>query len=281
MTLGEIQEKWGKEGNPGLYVKTRHAFEQSFRSLPKDTNCNELTLPVLHDAIRKSTTVKEFKVKAASTMVHMLEFAHKIAPSECKKPNFAYSDILFEPVVKKSVRERKAAAKKAEKVVEPKKEEPEGDDEAVELKIEEDMKNEKTNRGRDKRRICKLDPMTFKPVETYESVKEACEKSKNKNIIRTIKEKRRTGGFYWCYEDDVESFNLNKKSEVVVGIDPKAEKKVFESLAKKVTEKKPEADKAAPSADKTLQQYSNEEIIAEIRRRHWTGKLTYPTEVEL
>ena len=115
MTLGEIQEKWGKEGNPGLYVKTRHAFEQSFRSLPKDTNCNELTLPVLHDAIRKSTTVKEFKVKAASTMVHMLEFAHKIAPSECKKPNFAYSDILFEPVVKKSVRERKAAAKKAEK----------------------------------------------------------------------------------------------------------------------------------------------------------------------
>lgn len=281
MTLGEIQEKWGKEGNSGLYVKTRHAFEQSFRSLPKDTNCNELTLQVLRDAIRKSTTVKEFKVKAASTMVHMLEFAHKIAPSECKKPNFAYSDILFEPVVKKSVRERKAAAKKAEKVVEPKKEEPEGDDEAVELKNEEDMENEKTNRGRDKRRICKLDPMTFKPIETYESVKEACEKTKNKNIIRTIKEKRRTGGFYWCYEDDVESFNLNKKPEVVVGIDPKAEKEALKSLVKKLPEKIIEVGKNTSPESKTIQQYSNEEIIAEIRRRHWTGKLTYPTEVEL
>lgn len=281
MTLGEIQEKWGKEGNPGLYVKTRHAFEQSFRSLPKDTNCNELTLPVLRDAIRKSTTVKEFKVKAASTMVHMLEFAHKIAPSECKKLNFAYSDILFEPVVKKSVRERKAATKKAEEVVEPKKEEPEGDDEAVEHKIDEQMENNEPKRGRSKRRICKLDPMTFKPIEIFESVKEACEKSKNKNIIRTIKEKRRTGGFYWCYEDDVESFNLNKKPEVVVGIDPKAEKEALKSLAKKVTEKKPEADKAEPSTNKTIQQYSNEEIVAEIRRRHWTGKLTYPTEVEL
>lgn len=283
MTLGELQEKWRREGNPGLYAKTKGAFENSFRSLPKNMDCKELTLPVLRDAIRKSTTVKEFRVKAASTMMHMLEFAHTIAPAEYKRPNFTYSDILFEPVVKKSVRERRAAAKKAEAVVESKKDEPEGDDEAVKVvnEIEETMENKEAGHGRSKRRICKLDPMTFKVLEAYDSVKEASAKTNNKNIIRTIKEKRRTGGFYWCYEDEVYCFNLNKT--VRPSSPTPAKKKSVNHAVHKSTEKKihKETNKTMPQVTMSLQDFTNEEIIAEIKRRHWTGRLTYPTVVEL
>lgn len=113
MTIGELYDKWGKEGNPALYAKTKGAFRIAFSVLPKETDCNDLTLQMIRDAMRKSTSVREYMAKASSVMVHVLEFGHAVDPGWCKKPNFTYSDILREPVVKKVKKKRKEKEKLA------------------------------------------------------------------------------------------------------------------------------------------------------------------------
>lgn len=231
MTLKEAYEKWGKQKQrQTLYIKTRSAFMQVWRKLDFDTPCKMLTLSVLTEAMKKRGPVfVEDKTRAASVMVHVLNFAHDEAPEECPMPTFDYRAILDGAEAMPLPAEKEQKERKALKLErkEPKLERKEPKLERKVLKSEQNtpvMEQRKQTRvtpknpyqgerdtlgrskNRAKRKVAQIDPSTLKVVRVWESMGAAEHGLGIKNISRAIDKKRLAGGFYWCDEKDAATF---------------------------------------------------------------------------
>lgn len=239
MTLKEAYEKWGKQKQrQTLYIKTRSAFMQVWRKLDFDTPCKMLTLSVLTEAMKKRGPVfVEDKTRAASVMVHVLNFAHDEAPEECPMPTFDYRAILDGAEAMPLPAEKEQKERKALKL-----ERKEPKLERKVLKSEQntpDMEQRKQTRvtpknpyqgerdtlgrskNRAKRKVAQIDPSTLKVVKVWESMGAAEHGLGIKNISRAIDKKRLAGGFYWCDEKDLSSFEPRESRQGRKGLVPK------------------------------------------------------------
>ena len=234
MTLKEAYEKWGKQKQrQTLYIKTRSAFMQVWRKLDFDTPCKMLTLSVLTEAMKKRGPVfVEDKTRAASVMVHVLNFAHDEAPGECPMPTFDYRAILDGAEAMPLPTEKE---QKERKVLKLERKEPKLERKV--LKSEQNtpvMEQRKQTRvtpknpyqgerdtlgrskNRAKRKVAQIDPSTLKVVRVWESMGAAEHGLGIKNISRAIDKKRLAGGFYWCDEKDLSSFEAFGDDQVDV-----------------------------------------------------------------
>ena len=80
--------------NRELYVKTRDAFRKAWFSLPTNKPCSYYTRDVLGEALAASREIESNKVKAASVMVHVLDFANWAEPKFNPKPDFTWQDLM-------------------------------------------------------------------------------------------------------------------------------------------------------------------------------------------
>lgn len=333
MTLKEAYEKWGKQKQrQTLYIKTRSAFMQVWRKLDFDTPCKMLTLSVLTEAMKKRGPVfVEDKTRAASVMVHVLNFAHDEAPGECPMPTFDYRAILDGAEAMPLPTEKEQEERKALKL-----ERKEPKLERKVLKSEQntpDMEQRKQTRvtpknpyqgerdtlgrskNRAKRKVAQIDPSTLKVVKVWESMGAAEHGLGIKNISRAIDKKRLAGGFYWCDEKDLSSFEPRESRQGRKGLVPKIPAgETADTVAEPLpTEQKSseddedvanapeEAEDIANAMERgiedfiggfghgavqpgktavapTLSEFTDKELIDEVQKRGWKGDVTLKIE---
>lgn len=232
MTLKEAHTSWSQQENIKAFAtKTRWIFDRLFKTL-YDEPCEKLTKDILREAISKAVLVFSDKVKGASVVVHVLKFAGV-------KPGFEYSDLTKDKTVtisqhtghseqKRNFSERKflrpdgSKRPKAErlkierkepileqKFPETKQELPKTDQKFP--KINNDMKQDVDRLGRSRNRaprpVAQIDMSTLEVIKIWPK-KGAAEKELGIwNIDRAILKGRPAGGFYWCDEQDIDTFN--------------------------------------------------------------------------
>ena len=219
MTLKEAHTSWSQQEDIRAFAsKTRWIFDRLFKTL-YDEPCEKLTKDILKEAINKAVLGFSDKVKGASVVVHVLKFAGV-------KPGFEYSDLTRDKAVtisqhtghseqKRNFSERKLLKlERKEPILEQKfpettQELPKTDQKFP--KINNDMKQDVDRLGRSRNRaprpVAQIDMSTLDVIKIWPK-KGAAEKELGIwNIDRAILKGRPAGGFYWCDEQDIDTFN--------------------------------------------------------------------------
>ena len=338
MTLKEAHTSWSQQENIKAFAtKTRWIFDRLFKTL-YDEPCEKLTKDILREAISKAMLGFSDKVKGASVVVHVLKFAGV-------KPGFEYSDLTKDKTVtisqhtghseqKRNFSERKLLKmERKEPILEqkfpettqellrpdgskrPKAERPKTDQKFP--KINNDMKQDVDRLGRSRNRaprpVAQIDMSTLEVIKIWPK-KGAAEKELGIwNIDRAILKGRPAGGFYWCDEQDIDSFNpaddmrgRGAKANATARPLPARKKEKPKEKAEKV--KNPKADASKTEAEKgpeatpaeqelpllmdrghitsthgktsptleqkiTLDSFTDKELALELQRRGWTGEI--------
>ena len=338
MTLKEAHTSWSQQENIKAFAtKTRWIFDRLFKTL-YDEPCEKLTKDILREAISKAVLGFSDKVKGASVVVHVLKFAGV-------KPGFEYSDLTRDKDVtisqhtghseqnrnfseRKFLRPDGSKRPKAERLKMERKEPileqkfPETTQELPKTdqkfpKINNDMKQDVDRLGRSRNRaprpVAQIDMSTLEVIKIWPK-KGAAEKELGIwNIDRAILKGRPAGGFYWCDEQDIDSFNpaddmrgRGAKANATARPLPARKKEKPKEKAEKVknpkadapkteAEKEPEATpaeqelpllmdrghitstqgKTSPTLEQkiTLDGFTDKELALELQRRGWTGEI--------
>ena len=95
MNLNEAYLGWQQvKDNGQFYMKTRNDFRRAWLMLPTNKPCSYYTKEVLGEALAASSEAEGVKVRAASVMIQVLEWAHKEEPKESPKVEFTLDDLM-------------------------------------------------------------------------------------------------------------------------------------------------------------------------------------------
>ena len=325
MTLKEAHTSWSQQENIKAFAtKTRWIFDRLFKTL-YDEPCEKLTKDILREAISKAMLGFSDKVKGASVVVHVLKFAGV-------KTGFEYSDLTRDKDVtisqhtdhseqKRNFSERKLLKMERKEPISEQKfpettqELPKPDQKFP--KINNDMKQDVDRLGRSRNRaprpVAQIDMSTLEVIKIWPK-KGAAEKELGIwNIDRAILKGRPAGGFYWCDEQDIDTFNpaddmrgRGAKANATARPLPARKKEKPKEKAEKV--KNPKADASKTEAEKgpeatpaeqelpllmdrghitstlgktsptleqkiTLDGFTDKELALELQRRGWTGEI--------
>lgn len=307
MTLKEAHTSWSQQEDIKVFAtKTRWIFDRLFKTL-YDEPCEKLTKDILREAISKAVLGFSDKVKGASVVVHVLKFSGV-------KPEFEYSDLTKDKTVtisqhtghseqKRNISERKFLRPDGSK--RPKAERPKTDQKFP--KINNDMKQDVDRLGRSRNRaprpVAQIDMSTLEVIKIWPK-KGAAEKELGIwNIDRAILKGRPAGGFYWCDEQDIDTFNPAddmrgrgaKANATARPLPARKKEKPKTDVSKTEAEKRPEAKpteqelpllmdrghitsthgKTSPALEQkiTLDAFTDKELALELQRRGWTGEI--------
>lgn len=293
---------WGQlSENRELFSKTKEVFRKAWFMLPTNKPCSYYTKRVLSLALAETKVVISDKAKAASVMVQVLDFAHWAEPKYNPKPDFtlseltAYSklpkdeldkvkeeesdnDLDVDPISgekKVSVEDFKDAsmAENVKKMAEPfVKVKPEAivrREKELEEKgiINEDMKK------RVEKIVAQIDPKTLKVVKMWD-VKDAEKAFNTHNILRAVERGGIAKGYHWCKAADVDAFKPYNGE--------KKKKAGAVNAKKRKTAVKPKNDVYENTRnDNDISHFTDAEIITEIRRRGWQGRISITLNIDL
>jgi hypothetical protein len=296
MTLKQAFTIWSNMSNNIVLAAKSHAAVQ--RVLMKkwsDIELEQITTTFARKVFTQSSEVQEMKTKAASILVHILNWGAE--NGHCKCPTFDYTIAnddepkktepipvpkAEEPIVK--VRPGAPAKRKAELAA---REEPKKD-----ITMEQDKT---TKRGRTPRPFAQIDPQTFEVVKVWPTMKEAERALGACNIDRAARLLRKSAGFYWSDAADAATFEkrMDAKTRGFKPVQQKPEKKglvdkfneeqqMFEQMKKEkkvVVEQKPavapkpEEQQINTAARDALEVFTDDELLAELDRRGWQGEI--------
>lgn len=152
----------------------------------------------------------------------------------------------------------------------------------INIKTEETMKENKVSNLAKK--VVQIDPETMKPIKTWDSISLAQHECNARNIGRAIANRSAAGGYFWCFAGDEGDFSTDKKARKYVPRKKKvtARRERKEIVASSTTETASPANLPVP-IEKTFDvtQLSDDELIAEIRRRGWKGDLDVVKRITL
>lgn len=195
--------------------------------------------------VRSNDELQDVRVKAASILVHLLEYYS--AKGYCSKPKFDYTIAMDDEV---SPAQDNQACKKEAKV----------------------KKAKVRKHPVQKRRILQVDTKTGLTVATFGSVSEATSKTGIHNIYRCLKSDRTAGGYAWREMDAAAVENLLKSATFEMKEDEKDQPQ--QHCVEQPSEET--ANKALP-----ICAYSDLELVDEIRRRGWKGTVRFTYSIEL
>ena len=110
------------------------------------------------------------------------------------------------------------------------------------------------------RPVAQLDPETMEVIKVWESISEAMKAVGSTNIEKAIKKLRKSKGFYWCDPDKVEDFKFSLQQK------PKRQKRQKRQPQTPVD--------FGPVGERTIADYTDEELWHELERRGWEGNIT-------
>lgn len=320
MTLKEAHTSWSQQEDIKAFAtKTRWIFDRLFKTL-YDEPCEKLTKDILREAISKAVLVFSDKVKGASVVVHVLKFSGV-------KPGFEYSDLTRDKAVtisqhtghseqKRNFSERKLLKlERKEPVLEQKfpettQELPKTDQKFS--KINNDMKQDVDRLGRSRNRaprpVAQIDMSTLEVIKIWPKKGTAEKELGIWNIDRAILKSRPAGGFYWCDEQDIDTFNPAddmrgrgaKANATARPLPARKKEKPKTDVSKTEAEKGPEATpamqelpllmdrhiistqgKISPTLKRkiTITDFTDKELALELQRRGWTGEIKVKEDI--
>lgn len=294
MNLDKAYESWGQmSDNRELYFKTKTLFRKMWWLIPTNKPCSYYTLEVLGRALVQANGAHSDKVSAASVMCHVLNFAHIAQPDDNPKPAFGFQEIVDYTGDKPSPMVQAIEASEAPLVkVKP----------AAKAKRMAELAKRDGGEAAAKaaKAVVQLDPDTLKPVKVWKSCNAAQAELGIKNVQRAISRCGIAGGYYWCRPGDEESFKpMDKrannrvpkkantdKPKPLTPEQKQLHKKVFDAPTRKVPKTLQEAHDNLQQAinehvDEVLRGCTQDELIAELRRRQWKGVLHITQTIEL
>lgn len=211
MNLNEAYNGWQRvKENGQFYVKTRNDFRKAWLMLPTNKPCSYYSKDVLGEALAASQETEGAKVRAASVMIQVLQWAHDQEPKESPKVEFTLDDLMAyvrgEVKAKDSVQESEKPdepmpepEKKPVKAKKPKK--------SAEAKAsEKTAEGGKHPGGRPTKPVCQIDPDTLEVIATFDSCNAAIQATGASNIDRAVARVRKSAGYYWSTPDGVKTF---------------------------------------------------------------------------
>lgn len=265
MTLKQAFTMWAcAPRNTVLAAKSREAVQRVLMKKYNDIELEQFTESFARRIFSQSSESQEMKVKAASILVYLLEWGGD--HGHCQRPTFTYEIAASTPEVApeppKVTVKPEALAKRQEELAakEQPKEQP---------KEETTMEEQKRTRGKQPIPVAQIDPETLALVKVWPSRCEAERGTGACNIDRAIAKKRMAGGFFWCMPDDAEGFKPNLLSNRA----PKSA-----DTPKPKPSPKPKVEVPVKN---DITQFSDQEIIAEMKRRGWKGNVTMTISIDL
>ena len=233
MNLNEAYNGWQRvKENSQFYVKTRNDFRKAWLMLPTNKPCSYYSKDVLGEALAASQETEGAKVRAASVMIQVLQWAHDQEPKENPKVKFTLDDLMAyvrgevkaedkagslgdrhqgddtpqEPVPdgvpdssEKPDEPMPEPEKKPAKAKKPKK--------SAEAKAsEKTAEGGKHPGGRPTKPVCQIDPDTLEVIATFDSCNAAIQATGASNIDRAVARVRKSAGYYWSTPDGVKDF---------------------------------------------------------------------------
>lgn len=237
MNLNEAYNGWQRvKENRQFYVKTRNDFRKAWLMLPTNKPCSYYSKDVLGEALAASQETEGAKVRAASVMIQVLQWAHDQEPKENPKVEFTLDDLMAyvrgEVKAEDSVQESEGSLgdrhqgddtpqepvpdgvpDSSEKPDEPMPEPEKKPAKAKKPKKSAEAKaSEKTAEGgkhpggRPTKPVCQIDPDTLEVIATFDSCNAAMQATGASNIDRAVARVRKSAGFYWSTPDGVKTF---------------------------------------------------------------------------
>ena len=264
MTLKQAFTMWAcAPRNTVLAAKSREAVQRVLMKKYNDIELEQFTESFARRIFSQSSESQEMKVKAASILVYLLEWGGD--HGHCKRPTFTYEIAATTPVTEpeppKVTVKPEALAKRQEELAQRENQEP---------KEETTMEEQKKTRGKQPIPVAQIDPETLALVKVWPSRCEAERGTGACNIDRAIAKKRMAGGFFWCMPDDAEGFKPNPLSNRAPKSADTPKPKIH--LGKQKVEVPVKND---------ITQFSDQEIIAEMKRRGWKGNVTMTISIDL
>lgn len=243
MTLKEAYNGWAQEKkNKTLAARTRLSTETVLIKPHGDIEIDTITLQIGKEIFAASNAPMQQKAQAASTMVHVMDWA--AAVKKIKVPKFIYSELAYavfhqeQPTAPSPIL-REPAKPKPEKKAAPKK---------------------KKRGGKPFRKVCKLDPDTLEVLETFDSIKEAAAASGLVKLSSPLSRHQKGNGYYWCYAEEAATF----KPAPGHGKWPRSMTVAQQKFEQAITD----------HIQEVLAKLSDDDLMAELKRRGFTGNIT-------
>ena len=266
--------------NRMLYFKVKPAFQKIWSNLPADLPCKDCTLETLAHAMADMMAEHNDKVRSASVMVQALWHATTEDPAQNPAPKFSYNYLLRRSeAIQRDRYQRKNVNVNGNGNVNKNNTSAQAD--SVGLEKQNHNKEEEMTKSKKKpmvntpikHSVTQIDPATLKPIETFQSISAASKKTGARNIDRAILKHGKAAGFYWCEAGDEENF---KPKEITTG-----RKSVAKSPSPSMNHSPITPGKKSPDASIILSSFSDQDLIAEMKRRGWKGNIAITMNVEL
>ena len=263
MTLKQAFTMWAcAPRNTVLAAKSRDAVQRVLMKKYNDMDLEVFTESFCRRIFSQSSESQELKVKAASILVYLLQWGGD--NGHCQRPTFTYEIAASTPEVEPEpptvTVKPEALAKRQEELAQR---------ENQEQKEEQPMEEKKKTRGKQPIPVAQIDPETLALVKVWPSRCEAERGTGACNIDRAIAKKRMAGGYFWCMPDDAEGFKPNPLSNRA----PKSA-----DTPKPKPSPKPKVEVPVKN---DITQFSDNELIAEMKRRGWKGNVTMTINITL
>lgn len=260
MTLKQAFTMWSMAPrNIALAKNCRDAVNKILMRKYNDIELEQITETFARRVFSQSNESKEMKVKAASILVYVLSWGGD--HGYCQRPTFTYEVAASTPDVKP---EEPMCKVKPEALAKRK-------EELAKRENTDIMEKEEKKEVVKPREVVQLDPNTLRVLRTFPSANAAETALGCSNIRRAIDRNSMSGGYYWTYPGYETNFKPAKKRGAGRPSRPK-------NIS--VSQKKPavvNSEVAKPS----IQSFSDEAIIAEIKRRGWKGNITMTVTIDL
>lgn len=260
MTLKQTFTMWSMAPrNIALAKNCRDAVNKILMKKYNDIELEQITETFARRVFSQSNESKEMKVKAASILVYVLSWGGD--HGYCQRPTFTYEVAASTPEEKPAEPMCKvkpeALAKRKE--------------ELAKRENTDIMEKEEKKEASKPKEVVQLDPNTLRVLRTFPSANAAETALGCSNIRRAIDRSSMSGGYYWTYPGYEINFKPAKKK--AMGRPSKPKKTI-------VSPQKPVAVNTE-AAKPSIQSFSDEAIIAEIKRRGWKGNITMTVTIDL
>lgn len=278
MTLKQAFKMWEMAPrNAVLAARSRDAVQKVLMRKWNDIELEQITERFARQIFLQSTESKEYKFKAASILVYLLQWGGD--HGYCQRPTFTF-EIANEP------NNAQAAPKSEPATDEPKQE---TSDEPKQETTDMESKKEHRPSGRKARQLAQIHPDTLQVVKVWPSISEAERETGACNLDRVVTLLRKSAGFYWCNAEDVVTFRqrLAEKQQATVERQKQQAEKMREKKAASEQGKRDagistsEREQARPQgkvsqqtpAPKAIADCTDDELLDELDRRGWVGEL--------
>lgn len=276
MTLKEAFEAWAKEPQ---FKKLAGAYRQPFTNVflkqHGDVDIKEIDIKLTKQMVSESDQPATEKIKASAGLVLTLQ--HASTKGHCTNPGFHTNDVFKDPVPEPKIKNT-----------------PEVIANAYAITAKRAAKPTKKRKIAKPRPVVQLDPKTYEPIMTYASAGEAGRAVGSTNVLRAVKERTQSAGYFWAYERDVKDFKPNELSLThrAARFERKAKPvpteghitaaiEELDSEADRIHEERLRNYEERRAKAEILAEYTNDELLGEIRRRDWKGNVIIPINFDL